>query len=292
MIQRKTKSYMIFSVFNFVVLTFSAILCIFPVLHILAVSLSEAGPAAANQIVLIPKGFNIQSYLLITQRMDFLLSFWVSIRRVLLGVVINTIFTVLLAYPLSKSNREFRGRTIYTWMLIFVMIFNGGIVPNFILINNLGLMDSIWALVLPTAVPIFNVILVMNFIKQLPKDIEEAGFIDGANYFQSLISLILPLSKPVIATVTLFSFLNHWNAWFDGLIYNNNSKNYPLQTFMYTVVSNRDVTNLDQATAYAEVNSATLQSAQLFVSLIPILIIYPFLQKHFTKGLTIGAVKG
>ena len=289
---RLSPSYRLFYGFNLFCLVLLGVLCLFPVLHILAVSLSNAGAAAANQVVLWPKGFNLQSYHLIATRDDFLRSFGISGQRVIFGVAINVALTVLMAYPLSKPEGEFPVRRIYVWLLIFVMIFNGGMVPNFMLIKDLGLLDSIWALVLPGAVPIFNVILMMNFIKQLPKDIEEAAFMDGANYFQSLIRIVLPISKPVLATITLFSFLNHWNAWFDGLIYNNSTKNYPLQTFMYTIISSRDVTNLDQATAFSDVNGATLKAAQLFVSLLPILLIYPFLQKYFTKGLTIGAVKG
>lgn len=284
--------YRVFSIFNILLLAGLAILCIFPFIHVLSVSLSDAGPAAANAVVAWPVGFNLSAYKLIATRDDFLLSFLVSVRRVLAGVAVNTAVTLLMGYPLSKSEKEFKGRTLYTWLLIFVMIFTGGLVPNFMLVKDLGLMDTVWALVLPGAVPIFNVILVMNFIKQLPKDIEEAAFIDGVSYWGSFWRIVLPVSTPVIATIVLFSFLGHWNAWFDGLIYNNSSKNYPLQTFMYTVISSRDVVSLDQATAYNDVNSATLKAAQLVVSMLPVLIIYPFLQKYFTKGLTVGAVKG
>jgi len=172
------------------------------------------------------------------------------------------------------------------------MIFNGGLVPNYILIKNLNLLDNIWSLILPGAVPIFNVILMMNFIRQLPKDIEEAVFIDGCSHFQCLVRIIIPLSAPALATVVLFSFLSHWNAYFDGLIYMNKSLNYPLQTFLYMVIASRDITNIDQAASFAEVNATTLKSAQLFVSMVPIFIVYPFLQRYFIKGLTLGAVKG
>ena len=291
-IKSKFMGYKLFSIINYIVLAGLAGICIFPILHILAISFSSAGAAAANKVVLWPIDFNIQSYQMISGRLDFLNAFLVSLQRVAIGITINTVISIMMAYPLSKKDKEFSGRKVYVWSLIFVMLFNGGIVPNFILIKNLNLLNTIWALVLPGAVPIFNVILMMNFIKQLPIELEEAAFLDGASYWLCLYRIIIPLSKPVIATVVLFGFLGHWNSWFDGLIYMSDPKKYPLQTFMYNIVANRDITSIDQASVYASVNDKTLKASQLFVSMLPILLVYPFLQKHFTKGLTLGAVKG
>ena len=172
------------------------------------------------------------------------------------------------------------------------MIFDGGLIPNYLQVKNLNLFDTIWALVLPGAVPIYNVILVMNFMKQLPDTIEEAAEVDGASYFQRFTKIILPLCKPSIATIILFSFLSHWNGWFDGKIYNNSTANYPLQTYLQALIANTDITNSSEAIENALTNVKTLQAAQLFLTMLPILVIYPFLQKYFTKGLTIGAVKG
>lgn len=282
----------VFNVVNLTFLTLLAVLCAYPVIHMFSVSLSNQSAVAANQVNLLPVGFNIASYHMVAKRAAFWTAFWVSVRRVIIGVSINTVLTVLMAYPLSKSVREFPSRRYYVWFLIFAMIFDGGLIPNYLLVRDLKLFDTIWALVLPGAVPIYNVILVMNFMKQLPDTIEEAAEVDGASYFQRFVRIILPLTKPSIATVVLFSFLSHWNGWFDGKIYNNNTAHYPLQTYLQALIANTDATNSSEAIENALTNVKTLQAAQLFLTMLPILMIYPFLQKYFTKGLTIGAVKG
>lgn len=285
-------SYRVFSWINLLLLIFLTALCVFPIIHILAVSLSEQYAAAANKVVLWPVDFTFASYRSVIGRSAYWKSFAVSIQRVILGVAVNTVLTALMAYPLSKYPKDFKSRRYYVWFLMFAMIFNGGLVPTYLLIKSLHLMNTIWALILPGAVPIYNVILMMNFIRQLPHEIEEASFIDGANYFQCFWKMILPLSKPVLATIILFSFLGHWNAWFDGMIYMDDSSRYPLQTYMYNIIANRDITNATEAIDNALTNVKTLKSAQLFLTLLPILLVYPFLQKYFTKGITVGAVKG
>jgi len=281
-----------FTVINYCFLGTAAALCLFPILHILAVSLSAAGPAAANEVVLWPLEFTMSSYSALLSKALFLDSFGVSVQRTVLGVLINTVLTLLMGYPLSKTSNELGGRNVYMWALVFVMLFNAGLIPNYMLIKNIGLIDSLWALVLPTAVPIFNVILVMNFMKMLPREIEEAAFMDGASYWVCWWKLIVPLSKPVVATIVLFSFVMHWNEWFFGLIYMNDNENYPLQTYLYTVIQEQSVQTLGQAKDLATVNSVTLKAAQIFIAMIPILFLYPFLQKYFTKGIVLGAVKG
>lgn len=282
----------IFQIVNITFLTALAVICAFPVIHMLSVSLSNQSAVAANQVSLLPVGFNLASYRMVAKREAFWKAFGVSVERVILGVSINTVLTVLMAYPLSKSVREFPSRRYYVWVLIFAMIFDGGLIPNYLQVKNLHLFDTIWALVLPGAVPIYNIILVMNFMKQLPDTIEEAAEVDGASHFQRFFRIVLPLCKPSIATVVLFSFLGHWNGWFDGKIYNNNTANYPLQTYLQALISNTDLTNSSEAIENALTNVKTLQAAQLFLTMLPILMVYPFLQKYFTKGLTIGAVKG
>jgi len=281
-----------FYVVNGLFLAFLAALCLLPIIHITAVSFSDQAAVSANMVGLIPKGFTVASYRMVAKRGAFWRAFGISVERVILGVLINTVLTVMMAYPLSKTDREFPGRKIYMWLLIFAMIFDGGLVPNFLMVNNLGLFDTIWALVLPLAVPVYNIILTQNFMKQLPGTIEEAAMVDGANYFQRFFWLIIPMSKPVIATITLFSFVGHWNSWFDGKIYNNQTTNYPLQTYLQNVISSSDMTNAAEAIENALSNVKTLQAAQLVLTLVPILLIYPFLQKYFVKGITVGAVKG
>jgi len=158
--------------------------------------------------------------------------------------------------------------------------------------KTLGLMDTTWGLILPTSVPIFSVLLVMNNIKMLPKEIEEAAAIDGATSFQVLVKIVIPMIRPVIATIVLFSFVYHYNSWFDGLILMNDIDKYPLQTFLSQVVRSIDVKSMEETKMYSDINNRTLKAAQLFITLIPIIIIYPALQKHFAKGLIVGSVKG
>lgn len=291
-VRHKSYGHNTFIIINAIFLISVSAICLFPVIHILSVSLSNQAAVSANQVKLLPVGFTLASYQVVAKRAAFWTAFGVSAKRVVLGVAINTILTVLMSYPLSKSETVFKARKYYVWILIFVMIFDGGLVPNYILVKDLGLFDTIWALVLPGAVPIYNIILTMNFMKQLPYTIEEAAMVDGATFFQRFIQIIVPLSKPVIATVTLFSFLTHWNSWFDGKIYMNKSVNYPLQTYLQNLITNTSVTNASDAIEKSLSNAKTLQAAQLFLTLLPILLIYPFVQKYFIKGITMGAVKG
>lgn len=281
-----------FNIINYGILIAAAVLCVIPLVNVLAVSISSSTAAAANQVSLVPVGFNLSAYSYVLERSAFWVSFRITIVRCLLGIVLNVTIAILMAYPLSKSSRELFGRNVYMGLLIFAMLFNGGLVPFMLTMKSLGLMDTLWGLVLPTAVPIYSVLLVMNNIKMLPKEVEESARIDGASYPMTLFKILVPMLRPVIATITLFSFVNHYNAWFDGLVLMNDIKKYPLQTFLSQVVRSIDVKSMEETKMYKDINNRTLKAAQLFISLVPILLIYPFLQKFFTKGLIVGSVKG
>lgn len=287
-----TAGYKVFRVIVYVLLGFVAILCIVPMINILAISFSEQGEVAKGNVFFWPKDFTLDSYRVMFRERSFLRAFGVSTLRVLVGTTINIGLTLLMAYPLSKSAKLLPGRNVFMWAMVFVMLFNGGLVPTFMLVRSLGLIDSFWALILPMAVPMFSVILIMNFIRSLPPSLEEAALIDGAGYGQVLWRVVIPLSMPAIATITLLSAVGHWNEYFSGLIYLNHSSKYPLQTFLYTMTAQRDINNLEQALAFAKVSDRTLISAQIFVAMIPILAVYPFLQRHFVKGIVLGSVKG
>jgi putative aldouronate transport system permease protein len=181
--------------------------------------------------------------------------------------------------------------------MFITMIFSGGLIPWYITIKQLGLIDSIWALVLPGAVPVFNVIILMNFFKQLPKEISESAVIDGAGHFTILFKIFLPLSLPSIATIALFTVVGHWNDWFSGMVLMTSPEKYPLQTYLRSIIVVRDAQTLQNATKeqlemLRLVSDRTLKSAQIFIAAAPVLILYPFLQKYFMKGLTLGSVKG
>lgn len=279
-----------------IILTGATLLCLMPLIHTLALSFSDKTAAGSGNVYFWPVKFNLSSYHIILQDASFFRAFAISVQRVILGCSINFILTVLLAFSLSREPRQFPGRNIYMWILIFTMLFNGGLVPLYLTITKLRILDTIWALVFPTAVPVFNVILLMNFFKGVPKELEEAALIDGAGPWHVLIKVFIPVSIPALATITLFQVVFHWNSFFDGLIYMNNPKNYPLQTYIrQLVVVIRDMNqtlSLDELKRLQEVSNDTLNSAKIIVSMIPVLLIYPFLQRYFITGIVLGSVKG
>jgi len=266
--------------------------CLLPLINMVSISFSDSASASANLVGLLPINFNLDSYKTLLDDTQFWRSFMISIERVVLGVSLNLVLTILMAYPLSKTSREFKAKNIYMYTLIFAMLFSGGLIPMFIVVKNLGLIDTIWALILPGAVPIFNVILMMNFFKSVPHSLEEAAIIDGASKFEILIKIFLPISIPAIATIALFSIVGHWNDFFSGLIYMNKASNYPLQTYIQQLnVDITKVTDASQLRELASISNKTLNSAKIVVSIVPLLLIYPFLQKYFVTGLVIGSVK-
>lgn len=289
----KTRGYRIFTVCNYIFLIVVSFLCLFPLIHILAVSLSGSAPATANLVGLWPIDFTFDAYERTLGNENFLRSLWISVYRVILGTIISMSLLLCAAYALSKNDKDFKGRKVYMWFFVFTMLFNGGLVPTYIVVTRLGLTDTIWALVLPTAINAFNMILLLNFFRtSVPRSLEESAFIDGAGHFKIFLKIYLPISVPAIATISLFTMVFHWNSWFDGLIYNTNAENYPLQTFLQTIVVRQDFSNVDvDADMMRNLSQRTVQSAQIFISALPMLIVYPFLQRFFVKGIVLGADK-
>nr|WP_286672543.1 carbohydrate ABC transporter permease [Cohnella hashimotonis] len=270
-----------------------AVLCFLPLVHVLAVSFSESAAVAAGQVTFWPVDFTLKSYDFIISRPEFMRSFVITLERVLLGTAINMLLTIMIAYPLSKDVRTFRMRTFYVWIFVFTILFAGGLVPWYMTIKYTGLLDSVWALVIPGAVPVFNVILLLNFFRGLPKELEESCFIDGAGHLRTLWTIYVPLSLPGLATVGLFTIVGHWNAWFDGLILMNKPEHYPLSSYLQTIIINFDFSHVKQEDLYklASISTRTSKAAQIIVGALPILLAYPFLQKYFVKGIVLGSVK-
>lgn len=289
-----TKGSKIFAIFNVAILTTLAVLCLVPLINILAISLSSSAAAATGAVKLWPIDFTLSSYSYVLSKPEFTASLRVSFIRVLMGVPLNMLLTIMAAYPLSKEKTSFKARAFYTWFFLITILFSGGIIPGYMVIRNYGLLDTIWALVLPNAVPVFNVVLLMNFFRELPKELEEAAVLDGASQWYILWGIFVPLSKPALATLVLFATVGHWNSWFDGILFMNRPANYPLQSYLQTVIITRDLTMMNSSTMreLAEISDRTAKSAQVFIGSLPILIVYPFLQKYFTKGLVLGSVKG
>ena len=272
------------------------LICLLPLLNILALSFSSSDAAAANIVGFWPVKFTVAAYRKILEDGQFWRSFLISVARVAIQLALNLVLIVLMAYPLSKSEREFKGRNIYMNLLIFAMLFSGGMIPSYLVVRNLGLINTIWALVLPGAVPIFSVIMVMNFFIGVPKSLAEAAIIDGATPLQVLTKVYIPCSKPVIATIALFSIVGSWNDFFGGLIYMTKVANYPLQTYIQTLsVRLEDILNsggsLTTMVNAMEVSKQNLNAAKIVVSVIPLLLIYPILQKYLITGIVMGSVK-
>ncbi|MBY0215562.1 MULTISPECIES: carbohydrate ABC transporter permease [Paenibacillus] len=273
-----------------------ALACLLPLWNIVAISFSSSEAVSANAVGLVPVNFTTAAYSKIIDDAQFWRSFGISVLRVALALVLNMILIILMAYPLSKSKREFKGRNIYMNIMIFAMLFSGGMIPSYLLIKNLDMLNTIWALVLPGAVPIFSVILVMNFFSAVPKALEEAAFIDGANPLQVLFKVYVPVSIPALATVALFSIVGTWNDFFSGLIYMTKVSNYPLMTYIQSLnVNIADLlqagTNSSELSNLTEISNKNLNAAKIVVAVIPLLLIYPLLQKYFVTGIVVGSVK-
>lgn len=293
MVESRSLGRKAFLSFNYIFLIALALACLTPIVHVLAVSFSSSAAAQAGYVKLWPVDFTLSSYEFVLKKPAFPKSILVTLERVAIGVPFNMLLTILVAYPLAKEVRRFPLRTVYAWVFVVTILFSGGLIPLYMIIKYTGIMDSIWALVLPTAVPVFNVILLLNFFRGLPKELEEAAFMDGAGHWTTLWRIFVPLSTPALATITLFATVNHWNSWFDGLIFMNSPDHYPLQSYLQTVVINRDlslVSSGDMA-SLAEVNDRTAKAAQIFLGALPILLVYPFLQRFFMKGIVLGSVK-
>jgi len=298
MIEYKSPSRHIFIISNYLFLSILAALSFFPLLQLLSISLSSGHAAAAGLVKLFPVEFSISSYEFALTKPEFIMAFMVSVKRILLGVSINMILTVLVAYPLSKEVRDFPWRTVYAWIFIFSMLFDGGLIPTYMVVRNTGLLDTIWSLILPGAVPVFNVVLMLNFFRSLPKALEEAALIDGASFVQTLLRIYLPLSMPGLATIGLFTIVGHWNSFFDGLIYMNSPLHYPLQSYLQTMLNAVSKSSFDPAQLgnlhnidLSEITDRTYRASQIFLAMLPILLIYPFLQRFFMVGIVLGSVK-
>lgn len=266
--------------------------CLLPLLNTLAISFSNNSAVNANQVGIFPVGFTLSSYKKLLEDNQFWRSAWISVLRVVLGTGLNMLMMILLAYPLSKSKNRFASRDIYMKLVIFAMLFNGGLIPGYIIVSKLHLLNTIWALVLPGAVPVFNVILLMNFMKGLPEALEEAAVIDGASEWTILTRVVLPISKPGLATVALFCIVNHWNDYFQGLIYMRTPSKYPLQTYIQQLtIDVSQIADPQQLIYFMTISTRTLNAAKIVVATVPLLVIYPFLQRYFVTGIVIGAVK-
>ena len=275
-----------------ILLVLTGMLCFVPFWYIVCQSFSSNEAISAGKVGLLPVEFQLDSYLYVLKRAPFWKAAWITVLRVAVGLPLGMFLLVTAAYPLSKGKR-FPGRDFYVWFIFFTMLFHDGLIPTYLVVRELGLLNTVWAMILPCAVNVFNMLLVLSFFRQLPVELEESASLDGAGHWRILWSIFLPVSKPVLATVALFTLVQHWNSWFDGMIYMKADR-YPLQTYLRSIIISFNFSNLTplEQMQLSNFNENALKSAQMVIGTIPILLVYPFLQRYFVSGITLGSVKG
>jgi putative aldouronate transport system permease protein len=295
-VNRKRRKLNKFYVVNAVMLIVIAMICLLPLVNVVAISFSSKSAVGSGQVSLVPVDFTLSSYRYVLNKSEFFAAFLISLQRVLIGVPVNMLLTILAAYPLSKETRQFHRRTLYAWYFMITMLFSGGLIAWYMTIVKVGIIDSLAALILPGAVPVFNVLILMNYFRGIPKEIEEAAIMDGASQWRILFQIYVPLAIPCIATLTLFCIVNHWNQWFDGIMLMNSPSRYPLQSYLQTLIVNSDsgLLNLSatEALLLAQVSDRTNRAAQVVIAALPVLLLFPFIQRYFRKGIVLGSVKG
>ncbi|MNJ27475.1 L-arabinose transport system permease protein AraQ [compost metagenome] len=282
----------IFDVFNYVFLALFGLLAILPFIFVISGSFATDAEITKRAVFLIPRTFSLDAYKFIFSTDTIMRSIGVSIYVTVIGTIVNLFFTVTMAYPMARRN--LMGRNMILNLVIFTMLFGGGMIPTYLVIRELHLLDTLNSLILPGAISAFNLIIVKNFFQELPPGLEEAAKIDGCNELSLLWKIVLPLSKPVLATFTLFYAVGHWNNFFAALLYINDPSKWPLQVMLRQIVmlsqSAGDMSSMDPT--FVQPPEQSIKMAVIVVGTIPILCVYPFLQKHFAKGVLLGSIKG
>lgn len=282
----------IFYSVNYVVMGLIGFICILPLIYLLAVSLSSEQAVVSGKVGLWPVGFNWDNYRLVIEGSNIGKAFWNSIVITVFGTCLNMGFTILAAYPLAK--KAFKGRRFYTMLILFTMLFNAGLIPNYLLVKNLGLVNTYWALWLPSLISVYNMLVLKTFFETLPDEIEEAARIDGASEARLLLQIILPLSMPVLAALTLFYAVGHWNSFLNVMLYINSSDKKNMAVMVQEMVVNSFSRQMDQLQPdqVQMVTPEAIRASSIFIMIVPMLILYPFLQKYFVKGIMVGSIKG
>ena len=285
----------IFNVVNYALLTLVTLVVLYPLLFVVSASVSNPEFVLRGEMWFIPKGFNLDAYAKIFQNKDILLGYGNTILYTLIGTAINVVLTICAAYPLSR--RDLAGRGLVTGLIVFTMFFGGGLIPTYLLIKNLNMLDTLWVMVIPNAVSVWNIIIMRTFFQQsIPGELQESAMIDGCTHFQTLLRIVLPLSMPIIAVMVLFYAVGHWNSYFNALIYLTTKERFPLQLILREILIQSDsgefVKLTSESAARMKMSVEGLKYAVLVVANLPMLVLYPFLQRYFVKGIMIGALKG
>lgn len=278
----------------YVILAILMISCLYPIWYSLCLSFSDKTAANSGMVTMWPVNFTTRSYQEIMGEWKFFNSFWISTQRTVFGTIISLLVIVMIAFPLSKTKEQFKLQGVVKWMALFCMVFSGGAIPWYITMVKYGMIDNMLGLILCGGLPVFNLILVVNFFRSLPDSIEEAAVVDGAGPWLILFKIIVPCSVPVLATIVLFTGVGYWNEFFQGMVLSSSDKHYPLQTYIQQMVVTTQASNMnpDQLKLMSQLSNKSLDAAKIFIAMIPMLVVYPFLQKYFVSGVLLGAVKG
>lgn len=294
MLRRESVKDKVFVVLNYTLLGIIACLMIYPLIYVLSASFSNPARTILGDVWLFPKEMTVDLYVKVFQNEKILIGYRNTIIYTVFGTFINLLFSVMIAYPLSR--KDFYGRNVITVFIMITMFFSGGMIPTYLLVKDLGMLDTIWAIVLPGAVSVYNVIIMRTFFQSIPNELQEAASIDGCGNISFLMKIVMPLSMPIIAVMTLFYGVGHWNAYFDSLIYLNDESKFPLQLFLRQMLIQEDMSGMSSASdsAISEhlMQIEGLKYAVVIVASLPMLVLYPFLQKYFVKGVMIGSLKG
>mgnify|MGYP002317388963 FL=1 len=285
---KESGSYRVFKVFNAIILTLISAAMLYPFLYLIAQSFSSTQAIVAGQVGLIPKDFNISTYKYVVTDGKFIPYYGNTIVYSIIGTVCALLFSALLAYPLSKA--ELYGGKAINKFIIFTMYFSGGMIPNYILMVSLGLRDTVASFILPGMISTYYVILMRSFFLTLPRELEEAGEIDGLDLWGVFWRIAIPLSKPIIATMTLFYVVQYWNDWFDAFLYLDTTTKWPVAYYLRQLISSASGTSADAGDAMQI--ASNIKSCAMVLTSAPIICIYPFIQKYFVQGMMLGGVKG
>lgn len=292
MYYKSTTGEKVFDVVNYVVLGVVGLIAVYPFVYVLSISLSTATEAMSGGLHLYPREISLTSYKMVLTNPEILTGYLNSLFRTIVGTILTVLATCVAAYPLAFKRLPHRRFLIL--FLLFTMIFSGGLVPVYLLIKNIGLMDSRWALILPVLLTAFNIIIVKSFFESIPDSLGESARIDGCGEFGILWRIYMPLSKPVIATVSLWTAVLHWNTWFDAMLYISSDSKQVLQNYLQRIVIENSTDLIEKGLSDPEFTSftpASIKAATVVIAILPMLIVYPFVQKYFVKGIMLGSVK-
>lgn len=287
--KRVSRSYRIFQTVNGIFMILVVVVTLLPVLNVIAKSFSETKYITQNAVLFWPKGFTVNTYKVVTSDSIFWIDYRNTVIYTVVGTLISLFMTAIFAYALSVP--RLKGKRFFSSFAVFTMFFNGGMIPNYLLVRNLGMRNTIWAVVVPGAISTFNLIVMRTFFEGLPHELEEAAAIDGMDTYGILTHIILPLSKPIIATMTLFYAVGAWNTWFGPFLYLDRPEELPVAVYLRNIIAGAQVQSGTDADSLGQVAS-NIKAVTIVLTALPIMCIYPFMQKYFVQGITIGSVKG